>query len=126
MDRQSGCPKHGDSQIKRKLNDYFCTHDTPDGICGYKLNKVEIANYTQIKSEESMKKLAEIKEDDVLYDNKATLEGDITLPVFKKNIEIKSWYVVDQFLEKKMDVDRAKVAILALGLLIKEKTLPKV
>lgn len=124
MERQTGCPKHGLAQIKRHLNDYVCTHDEGNGVCGYKLNKVETANYIQIQSESALEKNREFlaKSEIVLSGQKITkLPEGITLREFKNNLEIKSWYLVDQFFENNCKIDKAKMALLTLGLLIKEK-----
>jgi hypothetical protein len=128
MERQTGCPKHGLAEIKKNLNDYVCMHDEKNGICGYRLNKVETANYIQIKSEVQLEKSKEhlTKGELILSDQKlAELPEEITLREFKSNLEIKSWFLVDQFFEGKAHFEKAKVAILALGLLIKEKQLAK-
>lgn len=128
MERKTGCPKHGIAEIKKELNDYVCVHDDRNGICGYRLNKVETANYIQIKSEAQLEKNKEhlSKGEMILSDQKIQkLPEAISLKEFKTNLEIKSWYLVDQFFEGKCAMDKAKMAIFTLGLLIKEKQILK-
>lgn len=128
MERQTGCPKHGIAEIKKQLNDYVCVHDGKNGFCGYRLNKIETANYIQIKSEAALEKNKEhlAKSEMILNDQEVTkLQDGISLKQFKNNLEIKSWYLVDQFFEGRCAMDKAKMAILTLGLLIKEKQILK-
>ena len=126
MERQTGCPKHGLAHIKRNVNDYICMYDEKKGICGYTLNKLEVANYIQIQSESALEKNKEhlAKGEMILSGQKITkLPEGITLQQFKNNLEIKSWYLLDQFFENNCKIDKAKMALLTLGLLIKEKQL---
>lgn len=125
MERQTGCPKHGVAEIKKNLNDYICVYDEGKGICGYKLNKVETANYIQIKSEATLQMIKEHqdKTEIILNDNKLQKTNPISLVEFKKNIEIKSWYLIDKYFETSREIEKAKMAVLTLNLLLKEKQL---
>ena len=132
-----GCPTHGVKYLKLMDNDYVCnyvyTGSNGEHHCFYELDKTEKNNFIQYQGEQEMKDKK--KEEDIKKGHNEFMEvrknliEEVNLPSSEEEKVIKdmSWRVIKSYLtdpiENTVSLNRAKIAILAIQLLLKQDQL---
>ena len=127
MIKVAGCPTHGHKHIKRLFNKYVCCYEysssSGEHSCLYELTEAEKNNYIQYQSEQGMEERKQkeiVKREHKKLMEIPKLSGDVI--GLMDEVREYSWLSIKSyFTEELADIDKVKIALLVLQVLVKER-----